>query len=94
MPIAPDSDLSRQTIAGSGLRDRDVVVLSVTREGIVIPAPRSDREILPGDVLLCYGKAITLKSLAPPRPKRRSPRGKKRTPTTGALESPDNAGEG
>jgi hypothetical protein len=27
--------------------------------------PKGSREILSGDVLLCFGKALTLKSLAP-----------------------------
>jgi ribosomal protein S6--L-glutamate ligase len=94
VPIGPDSELAHLKIGDSGLRDRDVVVLSVTREGIVIPAPRSDREILPGDVLLCYGKSITLRSLAPPRPARRGKR-KKLTPDESAvLKSPDSGGEG
>jgi len=94
VPIAPGSELIGHTIANSGLRDRDVVVLSITREGIVIPAPRSSREILPGDVLLCYGKAITLRSLAPPRPRR--PAGAKKPTKRPAkrIKPPDAAGEG
>jgi ribosomal protein S6--L-glutamate ligase len=93
VPIGPGSELARKTIRDSGLRARDVVVLSLTREGIVIPAPRSDREILPGDVLLCYGKSITLKSLAPPRSKRRKKT--KRSEAGGAgPRLPDAAGEG
>ncbi len=94
VPIGPDSELVHQTIRDSGLRDRDVVVLSVTREGIVIPAPRSDREILAGDVLLCYGKTITLKGLAPPRPQRKSSKKKSSKSRTEPVEPPDNAGEG
>jgi ribosomal protein S6--L-glutamate ligase len=97
VPIGPGSDLAGHTIANSGLRDRDVVVLSVSREGIIIPAPRSTREILPGDVLLCYGKAITLRSLAPPRKKRRAARSTAKGATkerTGKAASPGGDGGG
>ncbi len=94
VPISPDSPLAHATIVDSGLRDRDVVVLSITREGIVLPAPRSDREILPGDVLLCYGKSITLKSLAPHRPPRRRNKSKRTKASAPPVESPDSGGEG
>ena len=79
IPVPPTSDLVHKSIEGTGLRDRDVVVLSIHREGITIPNPRPKREILPGDVLLCFGKTLTLKSLAPPRPPRRR-EGKGATP--------------
>ncbi|MFW5844620.1 MAG: cation:proton antiporter regulatory subunit, partial [Planctomycetota bacterium] len=51
----------------TGLRQRDVVVLSITRDSVTIPNPRPDRVIKAGDTLLCYGKLITLKSLVPHR---------------------------
>ena len=37
----------------------------IHRGSVAIPNPRGDREILAGDVLLCFGKTLTLKSLAP-----------------------------
>ena len=64
-PISSESDLAHRSIAASGLRERDVVVLSITRDSVTIPNPRSDRELLPGDNLLCYGKLLTLRSLVP-----------------------------
>lgn len=67
-----DSTLCNMTIAQSGLRIREVLVLSVKREGITFPAPHGGQEILPGDILVCYGKMLTLKSLIPAkRPRRR-----------------------
>jgi ribosomal protein S6--L-glutamate ligase len=59
------SDLAGKTLRTSGLRDRDVQVLSIQRGSVVIPNPRGDRELLPGDTLLCFGKHITLKGLIP-----------------------------
>ena len=72
IPVGETSALAHKTVRESGLWDRDVLILTITRGSVVIPNPRGDREILPGDVLLCFGKALTLKSLAPPgRPLRR-----------------------
>jgi len=72
VPIEADSPLAHHTIRQSQLRERDIVILSIRRGGLVIPNPRGDRELLPGDMLLCYGKSLALKSIAPTR------RGRKR----------------
>jgi ribosomal protein S6--L-glutamate ligase len=68
--VTPRSELCGRTLRDSGLRDRDVQVLSITRGSVVIPNPRGDREILPGDTLLCFGKHITLKGMIPVRERR------------------------
>ncbi len=70
VPVDERSDLCGKTIRQSGLRDRDVIVLTIQRDSVTIPNPRVDREILAGDVLLCFGKNLTLKGLAPPRRER------------------------
>ena len=77
--VTPESELSGKTLRESGLRDRDVQVLSITRGSIIIPNPRGDREILPGDLLLCFGKHITLRGLMPVT-ERRPKRAKKTKP--------------
>jgi len=71
VPVSATSDLVGKTIEGSGLRERDIVVLSLYREGVVIPNPRLGRDIRAGDRLLCYGKLDTMKALLPPKRKRR-----------------------
>lgn len=81
--VVPGSSLANRTLAEIDLRERDVLVLSITRAGNVIPNPRGDRRILEGDVLLCYGKQLTLEGLLPPRAKRR-PRRKKASANGGA----------
>ncbi len=63
--VSPDSELAGKTLRDSGLRDRDVQVLSITRGSVVLPAPRGDAQLLAGDLLLCFGKHITLKSYIP-----------------------------
>jgi len=67
VPIEVDSPHAHCTIRDTKLRERDIVILSIRRGGIVIPNPRGERELLPGDLLLCYGKSLALKSLAPSR---------------------------
>ncbi|UCH27877.1 MAG: 30S ribosomal protein S6--L-glutamate ligase [Trueperaceae bacterium] len=85
VPVSKDSELCGKTIAESGLRDRDAIVLTINRGGISIPNPRFDREILAGDTLLCFGKSLTLKSLAPPKKKRRRQK-KLPTPAEASFE--------
>ncbi len=72
IPIGPKSELVGKTIVDSGLRDRDVNVLSIIRESITIPNPRKDREITSGDILICFGKLETLKTLIPPKKRTRT----------------------
>ncbi|MBM4266277.1 MAG: 30S ribosomal protein S6--L-glutamate ligase [Deltaproteobacteria bacterium] len=82
IPIAEGSLLCGKTIGTSGLRDRDVIVLTIQRGSLTIPNPRRDRAIVAGDVLLCFGKNLTLKSLAPPG---RGARGVRRKPPRRAV---------
>ena len=64
-----------RTIAESGLRDKDINVLSLHRHEKVIPNPRSQRELEGGDRLLCFGKLESMRDLVPPRTRRlRRPR--------------------
>lgn len=63
--IERDSELLGQTIADSGLRQRDVQVLSIRRDGAHLPSPRGAHRFQLGDTVLCFGKLITLKSLIP-----------------------------
>ena len=85
IPIGPDSQLVGKTIKESGLRDQDVLVLSIIRESQTIPNPKTTREILSGDRLLCYGKLLAMKTLFPaqkwptPKPKTKRPTSKRPT---------------
>jgi ribosomal protein S6--L-glutamate ligase len=65
LPIGELSELVGKTIAESGLRERDILVLTLHRDGRVIANPRRDREIESGDRLLCFGKLDRIKSLLP-----------------------------
>jgi len=65
LPVGPNSEFIGKTVRDTGLRQKDIVVLSIHRGGLVIPNPREDRPVLAGDVLLCYGLAAALRNLLP-----------------------------
>src|SRR4051812_23157123 len=63
--VGEEAGMAGRTIDSSGLRERDIVVLSLHREGKVIPNPRGTRELHLGDRLLCFGKYANVKDLLP-----------------------------
>ncbi len=63
--ITPDSELADKTLAELQLEERDVRVLSIQRVGLVIPNPKGNTRLLMGDIVLCFGKLISLKQLIP-----------------------------
>jgi ribosomal protein S6--L-glutamate ligase len=73
------STLAHTRVGRSGLREREVAVLSIQRGSVTIPNPGDDREILPGDTLLCFGKLLTMRSMIPTR-RRRQTRARTRKP--------------
>jgi ribosomal protein S6--L-glutamate ligase len=65
--VQSGSELAQQTLTALALRERDVQVLSITRDGHVIPNPRGSEDVRVGDVLLCFGSYATLRALVPRR---------------------------
>lgn len=76
--VGPESELVNKKIGDTHLRDRDVLVLSINRNGLITPAPHGDDVLLPGDILLCYGKQITLRSMVPSVDAKRSAKKQKK----------------
>lgn len=73
--IPEGSDYIGKAINQSGLRDKDINVLTLYRGTTVIPNPRSDRQLESGDRLLCFGKLELMRDLVPAKTRRkRSPR--------------------
>ena len=60
-----------QTVAESGLRDKDMNALTLYRGTTVIPNPRSDRVLEASDRLLCFGKLELMRELIPSKTLRR-----------------------
>ncbi|GAB3285139.1 30S ribosomal protein S6--L-glutamate ligase [Microbacterium lacusdiani] len=71
-----DADLVGKKLADSGLRERDITVLTLHRGPQVIPNPKGSYILESEDRLLCWGKLEEMRSMIPERPKRR-PRVKK-----------------
>ncbi|UYV12567.1 MAG: RimK family alpha-L-glutamate ligase [Phycisphaera sp.] len=69
--IPEGSDFVSKTIAESGLRERDLTVLTVNRGTAVFSNPKGSRALEAGDRLLCYGKLETMRDLVPERTKRK-----------------------
>ncbi len=59
------SEYIGKTIAESQLREKDITVLTLHRDAKVIPNPRSSRELIAGDRLLCFGKLELMRDLTP-----------------------------
>lgn len=70
--VREGSGLVGTTIEGSGLRERDLSVLTLTRGTRVIPNPRGDRELEAEDRLLCFGRLESMRDLVPARRRRRA----------------------
>lgn len=71
--IHGQSELVGLAIEESGLRGRDIVVLTLHRGHTVIPNPRGTRVLEPEDRLLCFGKLESMRDLVPERREQESP---------------------
>lgn len=61
-----------KAIKDSGLRDNDIVVLTLTRGTKVIANPRGERVLEADDRLLCFGKLESMRHLVPSKRRKRS----------------------
>lgn len=66
-----DADIVGKTLGESGLREKDISVLTLHRGTSVIPNPRGSHVLEPEDRLLCFGKLEEMRSMIPERRKRR-----------------------
>lgn len=73
--IPEGSEYVGKTLKDSGLREKDLVVLTLYRNNKVIPNPKPQRELMPGDRLLCFGKLALMRDMTPAKVRRkRSPK--------------------
>jgi ribosomal protein S6--L-glutamate ligase len=72
LQVREDAELVGTSIRKSGLRERDITVLTLHRGTEVIPNPRESRELEAGDRLLCFGKLEAMRDMIPARKKRRA----------------------
>jgi ribosomal protein S6--L-glutamate ligase len=59
-----------KSISESGLREKDINVLTLYRGTTVIPNPRAQRLLESGDRLLCFGKLELMRDLVPAKNRR------------------------
>lgn len=69
--IGQDADLVGVAIEDSGLRARDISVLTLHRGHTVVPNPKGERVLTADDRLLCFGKLESMRDLVPARRKRK-----------------------
>ncbi|MDR4508101.1 MAG: 30S ribosomal protein S6--L-glutamate ligase [Candidatus Brocadiaceae bacterium] len=69
--ILKNSEMVRKAVQDSGFREKDIVIMSIKRGTTTISNPKSTRELLEGDTLLCFGKLENMKSLIAQKRKRR-----------------------
>ena len=66
-----DADIVGKALGDSGLRERDITVLTLHRGTQVIPNPAAGHVLEAEDRLLCFGKLEEMRSMIPARRKRR-----------------------
>ncbi len=69
--VPEGSEFVGRTISDSGLREKDINVLTLYRGTTVIPNPRGQRELEAGDRLLCFGKLESMRGMVPPKTRKR-----------------------
>ncbi|MDI9639681.1 TrkA C-terminal domain-containing protein [Kamptonema cortianum] len=70
--VVPDTPEFRgKSIRESGIREKDIVVLTVERPGLLLQNPRSTFLLEAGDKLLCFGKHENMRALIPARVRRK-----------------------
>jgi ribosomal protein S6--L-glutamate ligase len=72
LQIGEGSGMVGSSIADSGLRERDISVLTLTRGTKVVPNPKSTRVLEVNDRLLCFGELESMRDLVPARRRRRA----------------------
>ncbi|MEZ6061351.1 MAG: RimK family alpha-L-glutamate ligase [Planctomycetaceae bacterium] len=73
--VPEGSEFVGKPIGESGLRDRDINILTLYRGSTVIPNPKLSRTLEGGDRLLCFGRLDSMRGMVPPKTaKRRRPK--------------------
>jgi ribosomal protein S6--L-glutamate ligase len=70
--VREGAEMVGRELKDSGLRERDIQVLTMTRGTKVIPNPKGNRGLEDGDRLLCFGRLESMRDLVPARRRRRA----------------------
>jgi ribosomal protein S6--L-glutamate ligase len=69
--VPEGSDMVGKSIETTGLRDKDISVLTLNRNSNIISNPKSSRVLEANDRLLCYGKLDSMRGLIPEKRQRK-----------------------
>ena len=69
--VPEGSEYVGKTISDIDLSAKDLNVLTLYRDNKVIPNPRAERVLEPGDKLLCFGKLESMRGMVPARAQRK-----------------------
>ena len=95
LSVREGSEFVGRTLADSGLRERDLTVLTLTSGTRVVPNPSGTRQLDAGDRLLCFGRLDSMRDLVPERPRHRRRRAKPPQPLPDdPLHEQDDASDG
>lgn len=75
LPVSASSPLAGRSLRDAELRAQGINVLSIRRGSTVIPHPDGDDGLAVGDVLICYGKRLSMRAFLPERPRRKKKKG-------------------
>ncbi|MFC1478216.1 TrkA C-terminal domain-containing protein [Candidatus Margulisiibacteriota bacterium] len=64
LSITGGNGYTGKKISDTSLREQDILILSIDRDGEVTSMPRASHEILEGDILTCYGKIESIRKLS------------------------------
>lgn len=82
-PVRNIPELENKRLRDTPLSERNIHVMSISRDSRIIPNPKGDHEIHTGDILLCYGELRELRALMPAhRPRRKKKRSSKKNPSS------------
>jgi ribosomal protein S6--L-glutamate ligase len=73
IPLLPSSAWVGRTLRESDLRGKGITVLTIRRGSMVLPHPDGDARLAAGDVLICFGKQLSMREYLPERARRRRP---------------------
>ncbi|MDH3193518.1 MAG: RimK family alpha-L-glutamate ligase [Acidimicrobiia bacterium] len=88
--VRQGADILGKSIDESGLRERDIAVLTLTRGTTVIPNPKSSRVLEEHDRLLCFGKLESMRDLVPAKRRRKAQPKLQRLPHDSVPATTDN----
>ena len=62
--VLAESPLAGKVLAEAGLTKQNILVLAIARARQILPSPKAEDKILPGDRLICYGLLKSIRAVS------------------------------